>query len=259
MRILRNVLTYVNVLFFFFVFTALFPVYLVFRVFKFENYFVKLSFLLMKLGINIILWLSDIKVVVTRDNDSCLSDRGGGAVIMGNHVAAMDAIFLIYVFMQPFVVVAKKSLFGIPFLNLILISIGAIPVQRNSIKSSANAQRMAIKVIKEGRFIGIFPEGTRSRGGEVGKFKRGAMSLALRTNSSIIPVTLLNTHKVFIKNFIFNSGLSVYVHVHSPIDVFELKDDEKENLHVIVRDKIVKKLKEMRVQYGINRDLDENK
>ncbi|UGQ17641.1 lysophospholipid acyltransferase family protein [Borrelia sp. RT1S] len=259
MRVLRNVLTYANALFFFFIFTVSFPVYLIFRIFKFENYFVKLSFVLMRFGINITLWLSDIKVVVTRDSDDCLSSRGGSAVIMGNHVAAMDAIFLIYIFVQPFVVVAKRSLFTIPFLNLMLVCIGAIPVQRNSLASSANAQRMAIKVIKEGRFIGIFPEGTRSRGGEVGKFKRGAMNLALRTNSPIIPVTLLNTHKVFLKNFIFNSGLSVYVHVHSPIDVCSLKNDEKENLHVIVRDKIVKKLEKMKVQYGINRDLDEDK
>ena len=135
----------------------------------------------------------------------------------------MDLLFLIYIHATLFAVVAKRSLFNVPFLNLILISIGAIPVNRSSIKSSANAQRRALEVIKEGRLIGIFPEGTRSRDGEVGKFKRGAMNLALRTNSSIIPVTLLNTHKVFIKNIIFNSGLSVYVHVHSLIDVSILK------------------------------------
>ncbi|AYE35938.1 1-acyl-sn-glycerol-3-phosphate acyltransferase [Borrelia turcica IST7] len=258
MRVLRNIVTYINVLFFFLVFTVLFPVYLIFKIFKFESYFVKFSFILMRFGINISLWLADVKVVVTRDNDACLSGKGS-VVIMGNHVGAMDPIFLIYIFMQPFAVVAKRSLFNIPFLNLILISIGAIPVNRSSIKSSANAQRRALEVIKEGRLIGIFPEGTRSRDGEVGKFKRGAMNLALRTNSSIIPVTLLNTHKVFIKNFIFNSGLSVYVHVHSLIDVSILKNDEKENLHVIVRDKIVKKLEKMKMQYSIDRDLNEDK
>ncbi|UER67259.1 lysophospholipid acyltransferase family protein [Borrelia sp. BU AG58] len=258
MKVLRSVLAYVNVLFFFFVFTALFPVCLIFRLFRFDSYFLEFGFVLMRVGIGITLWLAGIKVVVTKDNGACLSGKGG-AVIMGNHVAATDPIFLIYIFTQPFVVVAKRSLFNVPFLNLVLISVGTIPVNRSSIKSSANAQKMAIDVIKEGRFIGIFPEGTRNRGGEVGKFKRGAMNLALRTNSSIVPVTLLNTHKVFIKNFILNTGLSVYVHVHSPIDVFNLRDDEKENLHVTVRDRIVEKLAKMKVQYGIDRDINEDK
>ncbi|QMU98856.1 1-acylglycerol-3-phosphate O-acyltransferase [Borrelia sp. A-FGy1] len=259
MRILRNIVAYVNIISLFLIFTFLFPVYLIFKIFKFENFFIKFSFILMRFGINVSLWLANIKVVVTKDDDVCLSSKDG-VVIMGNHVGAMDPIFLIYVFIQPFIIVAKRSLFNIPFLNLILISIGAIPVNRSSIKSSANAQKRAMEVIKEGRFIGIFPEGTRSRkGGEVGKFKRGAMNLALRTNSSIIPVSLLNTHKVFIKNFIFNSGLSVYVHVHSLIDVSVLKNDERENLHVIVRDKIVKKLEKMKMQYSVDRDLNEDK
>ena len=82
MRVLRNIVTYINVLFFFVVFTVLFPVYLIFKIFKFESYFVKFSFILMRFGINISLWLADVKVVVTRDNDACLSGKGS-VVIMG--------------------------------------------------------------------------------------------------------------------------------------------------------------------------------
>ncbi|ACH93000.1 lysophospholipid acyltransferase family protein [Borrelia duttonii] len=249
MKILRSIITYISFFFFVLFFTVLFFVFLVFKIFRFENAFIKFIFVLIRFAIKTCLWLSGIKVVITKDDDCCLN-KDGGVVIIANHIASMDPIFLIYVFIRPFVIVAKRSLLSIPLVNFILLSMGAIFVNRSSIRSSAVTQQKATKIIKEGGAIGIFPEGTRNRGGKTKDFKRGSVNLALRTNSPIVPVTLLNTHKVFIKNLILNSGLSVYVHIHSLIDVSNLTDDEKEQLHVIVRDKIVKKLEKMKIQYN---------
>ncbi|UPA11749.1 lysophospholipid acyltransferase family protein [Borrelia venezuelensis] len=257
MKILRSIVTYINFFFFVLVFTVLFPVFLIFKIFRFENYFIKFSFILVRFAIKISLWFAGIKVIVTKDDDCSLPESG--VVIMANHIASMDPLFLIYVFMKPFVIVAKKSLLKIPLINFLLISMGSIFINRNSIKSSAITQRKAAKVIQEGGAIGIFPEGTRNRGGSTRDFKRGSVNLALRTNSSIIPVTLFNTHKVFVKNLILNSGLSIYVHVHSLIDVSNLTDDDKAQLHIIVRDKIIKKLEKMKIQYNVDRNLNEYK
>ncbi|AHH02988.1 1-acyl-sn-glycerol-3-phosphate acyltransferase [Borrelia nietonii YOR] len=257
MKILRSIVTYINFFFFILIFTVLFPVFLIFKLFKFENHFINFSFILVRFAIKSCLWFAGIKVVITKDNDC--SFQKGGVVIMANHIASMDPLFLIYVFAKPFVIVAKRSLLNIPLVNFLLISMGAIFVNRNSIKSSAITQRKATKVIQEGGVIGIFPEGTRNRGKDTKDFKRGSVNLALRTNSPIIPVTLFNTHKVFVKNLILNSGLSIYVHIHSLIDVSNLTNDEKERLHIIVRDKIVKKLEIMKIQYNIDRNLNEDK
>ncbi|AHH10193.1 1-acyl-sn-glycerol-3-phosphate acyltransferase [Borrelia coriaceae] len=257
MKIFRSIVTYINFFFFVLIFTVLFPVFLIFKIFRFEDYFIKFSFTLVRFVIRSSLWFAGIKVVVTKDNDCSVSE--GSVVIMANHIASMDPLFLIYVFTKPFVVIAKRSLLSVPLINLLLISMGAIFVNRSSIKSSAIAQRKAAKVIREGGVIGIFPEGTRNLGGKTRDFKRGAVNLALKTHSSIVPVTLLNTNKIFIKNLILNTGLSIYVHVHSLIDVSNLIDDEKERLHFIVRDKIVKKLEKMKIQYNIDRNLNENK
>ncbi|WP_024654214.1 lysophospholipid acyltransferase family protein [Borrelia persica] len=249
MKILRSVITYINFFFFVLVFTVLFPVFLIFRILGFENSFIKFSFVLIRFAIKSCLWFSGIKVVVTRDDDSFLQEVGG-VVIIANHIASMDPIFLIHIFMRSFVIVAKRSLLNIPLLNFLLISMGAIFVNRSSIKSSAIVQKKATNIIQQGGAIGIFPEGTRNRGSETKDFKRGSINLALRTNSPIVPVTLLNTHKIFVKNLILNSGLSVYVHIHSLIYVSNLTDVEKKQLHVIVRDKIVKKLEKMKIQYN---------
>ncbi|WP_024655742.1 lysophospholipid acyltransferase family protein [Borrelia hispanica] len=249
MKILRSIITYISFFFFVLFFTVLFLISLIFKIFGFENAFIKFIFVLIRFAIKICLCLSGIKVVITKDDDCCLN-KGGGVVIIANHIASMDPIFLIYVFVRPFVIVAKRSLLSIPLVNFVLLSMGAIFVNRSSIRSSAITQQKATKIIKEGGAIGIFPEGTRNRGGKTKDFKRGSVNLALRTNSPIVPVTLLNTHKVFIKNLILNSGLSVYVHIHSLVDVSNLTDYEKEQLHVIVRDKIVKKLEKMKIQYN---------
>ncbi|ASQ28874.1 1-acyl-sn-glycerol-3-phosphate acyltransferase [Borrelia miyamotoi] len=257
MKILRSIFTYIIFLLVIFTLTVLFPVFLIFKIFKFENYFIKFVFILIRFAIRIGFWFVGIKVIVTKDDD--FSSYEGSVVIMANHIASMDLLFLICVFMKPFIIVVKSSLLRIPLVNFLLISMGVIFVNRNSIKSSAIAQKKAIKVIKQGWAIGIFPEGTRNRGGKTRDFKRGSVNLALKTNSPIIPVTLLNTHKFFIKNLILNAGLSIYVHIHSSVDIFSLTNDEKENLHVIVRDKIVKKLEEMKLQYNVDRNLNENK
>ncbi|AHH08001.1 1-acyl-sn-glycerol-3-phosphate acyltransferase [Borrelia anserina] len=257
MKILRSIVTYINFFLFILIFAVLFPVFLVFKLFKLESFFMKFSFPLIRCVLKGSLWLSGIKVVVTSDNDCYL--HKGGVVIMSNHIASMDPLFLIYIFVRPFVVIAKRSLLYIPLINFLLISMGSIFINRNSIKSSAITQRKAAKVIQEGGAIVIFPEGTRNRGGKTRDFKRGSVNLALKTNSPIMPVTLLNTHKIFINNWILNSGLSIYVHVHSLIDVSKLTDDEKNKLHVIVRDRIVKKLEEMKIQYNIDGNLNEDK
>ncbi|WKC87744.1 lysophospholipid acyltransferase family protein [Borreliella japonica] len=240
MKILRSIITYFNVLLFFLIFIFfLFPFYLVFKIFSLERYIIKFSFLMIRACIKVGLWIAGIKIIVTGTENI---PQKGNVIIMGNHIAAMDPLIFIYTFVNPFVILAKHSLRRVPFVNLVLIVMGSIFVNRKSIRSAAEAEVKAIKVMREGRSIGIFPEGTRNRGGDTKVFKKGAIKMALKTGTSILPVTLYNTNNFFIKNVIFNSGLSVYIHVHPLIDILKLSEYEKENLASIIRDQIVKKL-----------------
>ncbi len=245
MKILRSVITYFNVLLFFLILIFfLFPFYLVCKIFLIERYVVRLSFIMMRACIKISLWLAGIKIIVTGSENI---PKKSNVIIMGNHIAAMDPLIFIYTFACPFVILAKHSLLRIPFVNIVLIVMGVIFVNRRSIRSAAAAEVKAIKVMREGRSIGIFPEGTRNRGGDTRVFKKGSIKMALKTGTSILPVTLYNTNNFFIKNIIFNSGLSVYIHVHPLIDVLKLSEYEKENLTSIIRDQIVKKLETIKI------------
>ncbi|QFI14200.1 1-acyl-sn-glycerol-3-phosphate acyltransferase [Borrelia sp. CA_690] len=246
MKILRSLITYVNVLFFFLILIFfLYPFYLVCKIFLLERYVIRFSFVMMRVCIKISLWLAGIKVVVTGSENIPL--QKGNVIIMGNHIAAMDPLIFIYTFASPFVILAKHSLLRVPFLNIVLIVMGTIFVNRKRIRSAAAAEVRAIKVMKEGRSIGIFPEGTRNRGGDTKVFKKGAFKMALKTGTSILPVTLCNTNNFFIKNIIFNSGLSVYIHIHPLVDILSLSEYEKDNLASIIRDQIVKKLETIKI------------
>lgn len=245
MKILRSVITYFNVLLFFLILIFfLFPFYLICKIFSLERYVIRFSFIMMRACIKIGLWLAGIKIIVTGSENI---PQKSNIIIMGNHIAAMDPLIFIYTFVNPFVILAKHSLLRVPFVNLILIVMGAIFVNRKSIRSAAIAEAKAIKVMREGRSIGIFPEGTRNRGGDTKVFKKGAIKMALKTGTSILPVTLYNTNNFFIKNIIFNSGVSIYIHVHPLIDVLKLSEYEKDNLTSIIRDQIVKKLETIKI------------
>ena len=257
MKIFGSIVTYIIFGSVILTLTILFPVFLIFKIFRFEVYFIKFVFILIRFAVEIGFRIIGIKVIVTKDDNYCSYDRS--VVIMANHIASMDLLFLMLVFKKPFIIVVKSSLLSIPFVNFMLISMGVIFVHRGNIKSSALTQKRAMDAINKGWSIGIFPEGTRNWGGKTKNFKRGSVNLALRTNSPIVPVTLLNTEKFFIKNFILNSGLSVYVHIHFPIYISSLTSYERDNLHVIVRDRIVKKLEDMKIQYDIDRNLNESK
>ncbi len=93
----------------------------------------------------------------------------------------------------------------------------------------------------------FFLKGLETEGGDTKVFKKGAIKMALKTGTSILPVTLYNTNNFFIKNIIFNSGVSVYIHVHPLIDVLKLSEYEKDNLTSIIRDQIVKKLETIKI------------
>ncbi|BCR21485.1 lysophospholipid acyltransferase family protein [Borrelia sp. HM] len=257
MKIFGSIVAYIIFGLIILILTVLFPVFLIFKIFRFEAYFIKCVFILIRFAVKIGFRIIGIKLIITRDDAFYSYERS--VVIMANHIASMDLLFLMLVFKKPFIIVVKSSLLSIPLVNFMLISMGVIFVSRGNIKSSALAQKRAMDAIEKGWSIGIFPEGTRNRGGKTRNFKRGSVNLALRTNSPIIPVTLLNTEKFFIKNFILNSGLSIYVHVHFPINISSLTNYEIDNLHVIVRDRIVKKLEDMKIQYNIDRNLNESK
>ena len=90
---------------------------------------------------------------------------------------------------------AKAELFKIPVVGHVIALSGAFPVHRD--KTDRIAIRTALRLLKEGQVVGIFPEGTRSHSGEMLKPHLGAAMLALKSGAPILPVALSGTRGVW--------------------------------------------------------------
>lgn len=114
----------------------------------------------------------------------------GGVLVCGNHTAMSDPLFLAFAFrrrnqLRP---MAKAELLRVPFIGWILKHVGVFGVERG--KSDVGAIKQAMKFLKEGEKVLLFPEGHRIHGskGEQGEAKNGAAMLSVRCGVPILPV-----------------------------------------------------------------------
>ncbi|WP_332693395.1 lysophospholipid acyltransferase family protein [Halalkalibacter lacteus] len=119
----------------------------------------------------------------------------GATILCCNHIHYFDPPLLGAYIKRQLHYMAKKELFEKPILKGLLPKLGAFPVRRGM--SDKQAIRTAMKLLKEGHMIGLFPEGTRSKDGKVGKGLSGAGFFALRTNAIVVPCAIIGPYKSF--------------------------------------------------------------
>jgi len=121
-----------------------------------------------------------------------------GYVLVANHASLSDIVCLFTINHQ-FKWLAKKSLFKIPFLGWSMGVMGYIPLERGKHGSIRSSYQQALDWLGRNISILIFPEGTRSRSGEMGHFKSGAFRLAIESGRPVLPIVLAGTQSVISK------------------------------------------------------------
>lgn len=116
----------------------------------------------------------------------------GGCIIASNHESYLDPPVLGSAIPHRQVYfMAKKELFGVPILGQLLIAFGAFAVDRGS--GDRRALDEAIRLLDSGRILGIYPEGTRSVDGSLGRGRTGVALLALRAGVPVVPAAVFHT------------------------------------------------------------------
>lgn len=118
-------------------------------------------------------------------------------IICSNHISLLDPIILAITFNRQIHFMAKKELFEIPIIGKIFYMIGCIPVDRS--KADLKSVRESLKILKEDRVLGIFPEGTRVKEVSEDNVKDGIGLMANRGKSNILPVYIDTEYKIFRK------------------------------------------------------------
>lgn len=125
-------------------------------------------------------------------------ERGATYVLVANHQSIADIIAVLHLD-HPFKFIAKRELFWIPFLGWALSLAGYIPLIRGNSKSGKEAIQEASGYLKRGVSVLLFPEGTRSRDGEIQSFKLGAFKLAADLEIPIVPIVIHGTRDLLPK------------------------------------------------------------
>ncbi|KAL6223729.1 hypothetical protein ACLB2K_002587 [Fragaria x ananassa] len=129
------------------------------------------------------------------------------AVYVSNHQSFLD-IYVLLTIGRPYKFISKTSIFLIPIIGWAMFLIGVIPLRRMDRKSQLECLKRCIYLLKKGSSVFFFPEGTRSKDGKLGDFKKGAFSLAAKTKVPVVPITLIGTGNIMPvgKEGILNTG-----------------------------------------------------
>ena len=148
-------------------------------------------------------------------------ETGRSYILMSNHQSYYD-IPLLYMTIPDKAnlrMIAKKELYRIPLWGRGLKTAEFISIDRSDHEKSMESMEAAKEKMKNGIMIYVAPEGTRSRDGKLGEFKKGGFLLAIQTESIIIPIGLRGTEKAMPPDtWDFSLGQKLEAHVGTPID-----------------------------------------
>ena len=141
-------------------------------------------------------------------------------VFMPNHVSFLDGPLVMVLIPGVARVILKKSVLRIPIVGLAMRFVGFVPVDRKGTEGGKKSIARALALMRKKRYsFLIFPEGTRSRDGRLGAFRRGGFFLALESGAPIVPVTISGTRELMPKGQWFARRGTVRVVFHEPIPV----------------------------------------
>lgn len=139
-------------------------------------------------------------------------------IIVANHQSMFD-VFMIYGYLGiKFKWLMKKELAQIPLVGTACTKAGFIYIDRSSKMKSHASMARASEILRRGMSMAIFPEGTRTDDGQMGKFKKGAFQLARDLQIPILPVTINGTFQVMSRHAIVPSWYRTGITIHRPIE-----------------------------------------
>ncbi|MBN9653093.1 1-acyl-sn-glycerol-3-phosphate acyltransferase [Halobacillus sp. GSS1] len=156
----------------------------------------------------------------------------GPVIICSNHISNMDPPVVGITSSRNIYFLAKEELFKNPVIGGILKKVHAFPIKRGM--RDRNALRKGLDILKEGHALGLFPEGTRQKNGEIGKGLAGAGFFALRSEAAIVPCAIIGPYKRFKR---------LKVVYGEPIDMTEYR--EQKASAQVVTDRIMEEIRQL--------------
>ena len=188
------------------------------------------------IGEDIKIWANNVArefdITIEVENPENIPEQDG-CVYISNHQGYADIIALIVALDgRQLGFIAKDSLEKVPYLGKWIKLIRGLFIKRGDNREALKSMREGIELVKNGYNLAIFPEGTRSRGPKMGKFKAGSFKLATKAKAPIVPVSISGSYKCFEEKG-YHQPATIKVMFHPPIETKDLSrqdimDIEKE-------------------------------
>ena len=136
-------------------------------------------------------------------------------IMVSNHGSLLDPPLLGHAIGRNISFMAKAELFKIPLLGFIIKACGAYPVKRGIVDK--NTIKTACKKLSNDNCIGIFIDGTRQKNGRVNKPKQGAALLAFKNQKLLLPVAIVNSHRLIRFKFFIPLFSKIVIKVGKPV------------------------------------------
>ncbi len=159
-------------------------------------------------------------------------------LFVANHESFFDVLLVLMKLPGKLCFVAKKQFGKIPIFAQALQLYDTLFIDRDNIKQGLATILKAIDNVKAGMSVFIFPEGTRSRDGQMADFKEGSMKIAVKSGCPIVPIAITNTANVFENHFPKVTAVPVVVEILDPINPGDYDSKEQKHLGKLCRDRI---------------------
>lgn len=199
-------------------FTAVIPA-LILRLFGLKKLADRLVFwqasLISKFGF----FLAGVRVHVVGDVQPIRQrvEDGQGFCFVSNHTSILDILLMLGYLRCKTGFVAKKELLYIPFINVLIAMVHSVFIDRGNLRKSVAAIQHATRNIQHGQSMVIFPEGTRSKTGQVGTFKHGSFRMATESGAPVVPLTVKGIRDSFESRRHFFQHRDAYLHIGTPL------------------------------------------
>jgi 1-acyl-sn-glycerol-3-phosphate acyltransferase len=165
----------------------------------------------------------------------------GGALFLVNHQSFLDPLLVGLPLQRPVSFLARDTLFPVPFVGWVLRNTYVMSIRRDA--ATTETLRESIRRIEHGFYVGIFPEGTRTRDGAIGELKPGFVALLRRCQAPLVPIGIAGAIDVMPRGAIFLRPRRVHVVFGRPVPRSEfeplLAKGQEQQLVEFVRERLV--------------------
>ena len=156
-------------------------------------------------------------------------------LFVSNHQGNFDIPILLGYINKQKAFIAKIEMLKLPMIRTWMKQMNCVFMDRQDMHQSLKVMNEAAEYLKQGYSMVIFPEGTRSKGDDMGEFKAGSLRIAIKANVPIVPVTIRGSYKLMEQNGFVIKPADVEIIISEPIETIGLTKEQTNGLNDEVR------------------------